>query len=171
MAGLPAIGTIVSVGPVLSPRAPRSGSPLAMPVVHSMSLPPALFAGHCRLWSPDAGGRSYSRPVQFSGRHLFVNGDFRSGQLKVEVLDRSGSVIAPFTADACVPVSGDGTRLAVTWNAASLGDLAGRRVRFRFTMTAGRLFAFWVSATPSGESGGYPAAGGPEFSGPIDARR
>jgi hypothetical protein len=31
------------------------------------------------------------------------------------------------------------------------------------------LFAFWISAKPTGESGGYPAAGGPQFSGPIDA--
>ena len=33
-------------------------------------------------------------------------------------------------------------------------------------MTRGRLYAFWVSPWPTGESRGYPAAGGPEFSGP-----
>jgi hypothetical protein len=88
--------------------------------------------------------------------------------LRVELLDESGIVIAPFTADTCQPVSSDGTKMAVRWNAANLGDLAGRVVRFRFTLTKGRLFAFWVSAKPTGESGGYPAAGGPEFSGPID---
>ena len=118
---------------------------------------------------PNEPGALTTRPVRFSGGHLFVNGDFRRGQLRVEVLDRSGGVIAPFTAEACVPLSGDGTRLAVNWNGASIGDLAGRPVRFRFTMTRGRLFAFWVSAKPTGQSGGYPAAGGPQFSGPIDA--
>lgn len=118
----------------------------------------------------DAAGTLTTRPVQFKGRHLFVNGDFRQGQLRVEMLDRNGGVIAPFTADACAPLAGNGTRMAVNWNGGSLGDLSGRAVRFRFTLTKGRLFSFWVSAQPTGESGGYPAAGGPGFSGPIDAR-
>jgi len=46
--------------------------------------------------------------------------------------------------------------------------LAGEIVRFRFTMSRGRLYAFWVSPWPSGESRGFPAAGGPAFAGPID---
>jgi hypothetical protein len=114
-------------------------------------------------------GTLTTRPVQFKGRQLFVNGDFGEGQLRVEVLDRGGNVIAPFTAASCTPLSGNGTKMAVTWNGGSLSDLAGSVVRFRFTLTRGRLFAFWVSAKPTGESGGYPAAGGPGFSGPIDA--
>jgi hypothetical protein len=130
-------------------------------------------------WLPDGGGiirgrvggagTLTTRPVQFKGRHLFVNGDFHQGQLRVEVLDRNGVVIEPFTAGACTPITADGTKIAVNWKDASLADLAGRVVRFRFTLTKGRLFAFWVSAKPTGESGGYPAAGGPGFSGPIDA--
>jgi hypothetical protein len=116
-----------------------------------------------------AAGTLTTRPVKFSGGHLFVNGDFTQGELRVEVLDRSGRVIAPFTSAACEPMTGNGTRLAIKWNNARLGDVAGREVRFRFTVTRGRLFAFWVSAKPTGQSGGYPAAGGPEFSGPIDA--
>jgi len=117
----------------------------------------------------NTAGTLTTRPIKFSGRHLFVNGDFTQGELRVDVLDRSGAVIAPFASAACVPVTGNGTKLAVTWTGAALGDLAGREVRFRFTMTRGRLFAFWVSRKPTGESGGYPAAGGPGFAGPIDA--
>ena len=116
----------------------------------------------------NAAGTLTTRPVRFNGRHLFVNGDFGEGQLRVEVLDQGGNVIAPFTAAACAPVAGNGTKLPVTWNGANLGALAGRVVRFRFTLTKGRLFAFWVSPKPTGESRGYPAAGGPQFSGPID---
>jgi hypothetical protein len=118
---------------------------------------------------PNTAGTLTTRPMTFTGSPLFVNGDFSGGELRVEVLDRSGAVITPFTAEACSPISSDGTKHAVRWNAASLGDLSGREVRLRFTVTRGRLFAFWVSAKPSGQSGGYPAAGGPEFSGPIDA--
>ncbi len=116
----------------------------------------------------NAAGTLTTRPLQFNGRHMFVNGDFRDGQLRVEVLDKSGEVIAPFTAAACMPVSGNGAKMAVSWRGGSIGDLAGRAVRFRFTLTKGRLFSFWVSAKATGESGGYPAAGGPGFSGPID---
>jgi hypothetical protein len=120
--------------------------------------------------APNAAGTLTTRPIRFSGGHLFVNGDFTQGELRAEVLDKSGAVIAPFTSAAAAPVTGNGTRLAVNWTGVHLGDLAGRDVRFRFSVTRGRLFSFWVSANPTGESGGYPAAGGPEFSGPIDSR-
>jgi len=116
----------------------------------------------------NTAGSLTTRPMTFSGKHLFVNGDFDRGQLRVEVLDRESNVIAPFSSAACSPVSGNGTKLPVTWSGANLAALAGRVVRLRFTLTRGRLYAFWVSAKPSGESGGYPAAGGPSFSGPID---
>jgi hypothetical protein len=118
--------------------------------------------------TPGTAGSLTTRPLRFSGSHLFVNGDFSGGHLRVEVLDKAGTVIAPFTLDRCTPVSGDAARIGVSWSGAGLNDLAGRVVRFRFTLTRGRLYAFWVSATPTGESRGYPAAGGPAFSGPID---
>ena len=124
-----------------------------------------------RVTSPaPSAGTLTTRPVHFSGRHLFVNAELGSGQLRVEVLDRDGHVLAPFTLASCAPVTGDGTRLPVRWASGSLDDLAGEVVRFRFSMSHGRLFAFWVSPWPTGESRGYPAAGGPEFSGPIDQR-
>ena len=117
---------------------------------------------------PDAGTLT-TRLVRFDGQHLFVNADLGEGDLRVEVLDRDGSVIAPFTRDGCLPVTGDDTRISVRWKAGSLADVAGRPVRLRFSMSRGRLYAFWVSRWPTGESRGFPAAGGPEFSGPVDA--
>jgi hypothetical protein len=114
-----------------------------------------------------AAGSLTTRPLRFTGRHLFVNADVH-GELRVEVLDRAGNVIAPFSSAGCVPVTGNGTRTAVRWNAGDLAAVSNREVRFRFSLTRGRLYAFWVSPRPSGESRGYPAAGGPEFSGPID---
>ncbi len=126
-------------------------------------------AGIIRGRSNDGAGTLTTRPVRFTGKHLFVNADLQQGQLRVEVLDRAGAVIQPFAAAQSVAVTGNGTRLAVRWNGAELGALAGRDVRFRFSMTRGRLYSFWVSPRPSGESRGYPAAGGPEFSGPIDS--
>ena len=118
--------------------------------------------------SMDGTGSLTTRPVRFTGKHLFVNADVQQGELRVEVLDRAGAVIAPFSSAACGPVRGNATKSAVSWTDADLGTLAGRDVRFRFSLTRGRLYAFWVSPRPSGESRGYPAAGGPGFSGPID---
>lgn len=114
-------------------------------------------------------GHLVTRPLRFSGRYLFVNADVTGGALRAEALDAVGQPIAPFTRDRSVPVTANGTRLAVTWAGVdSLEALAGRAVRFRFELTRGRIYAFWVSPWPSGESQGYPAAGGPGFGGPID---
>jgi hypothetical protein len=110
-----------------------------------------------------------TRPVRFSGSYLFVNADVRGGELRVELLDRQGRVIAPFTRDACVPITADGTRLRVRWGIETVTAAAADVVRFRFFLTRGRLYAFWVSPWASGESRGYPAAGGPEFTGATDA--
>ena len=118
---------------------------------------------------PGDAGTLTTRVITFTGEHLFVNADLRKGQLCAEVLDESGTVIAPFTRAACLPIVEDGTKQRITWsNVPSLAAVKNRKVRLRFSMTYGRIFSFWVSADPAGHSGGYPAAGGPEFSGPID---
>ncbi len=116
-----------------------------------------------------APGTLITRPVRFSGRHLFVNLAAPSGELRVEVLDDSGRTIAPYTSAACVPVRGDSTCARVVWSdAADVAALANRPVRFKFTVSNGALYAFWVSADPDGASHGYVAAGGPGFTGPVD---
>jgi hypothetical protein len=100
---------------------------------------------------------------------MFVNVDAPKGELRVEALDESGKVIAPFTAANSVPISGDKTRQQVVWNgAADLSKLNGQKVRFRFTLRNGQLYAFWVTPDANGASFGYVAAGGPEFDGPTD---
>ncbi len=127
-------------------------------------------------WQPESPGVARraahgvltTRSLRFTGGHLFVNADLGGGELRAEILDRSGRTIAPFTRDACVPVTGDATRLPVTWTKGRLADLASQDVRIRFSLTRGRLYAFWVSPAESGRSRGYAAAGGPEFQGPID---
>jgi len=122
--------------------------------------------------SMDAGsteGTLTTRPVRFGGRHLFVNLDADQGQLQAEILDEAGTVIEPFTKANCMPVSTDETLVPVTWQGADdLSALAGKTVRFRFYLTRGSLYAFWVSPDASGASHGYVAAGGPGFTGPTD---
>ena len=114
-------------------------------------------------------GTLVTRPVRFSGKHLFVNVAASSGDLRVEALDVSGATIAPYTAAACMPVRGDSTCAQVTWNgAADLSPLAGRAVRFKFHLANGALYAFWVSPDASGASHGFAAAGGPGFTTTTD---
>lgn len=122
--------------------------------------------------SLDAGekrGTVTTRPVKFSGKHLFVNVAAPRGELRAEVLDEAGKIIAPFTAANCRPVRGDSTLQAITWQgAADLSKLAGKPVRFRFHLRQGQLYAFWVSPESTGASHGYVAAGGPGYTGPTD---
>ena len=56
---------------------------------------------------------------------------------------------------------GDATKLAVRWQGADdLKALAGKPVKFRFTLRRGKFFAFWLSPEPSGVSRGYIAGQG-----------
>jgi hypothetical protein len=117
-----------------------------------------------RLDPSPGPGTLTTRPLTFSGRHLFVNLDAPDGELRVEVLDREGRTVPLYGADRAVPVRGDATRARVKWTgAADLAAVVGQTVRFRFQLTRGRLYAFWVSPSPDGASHGYVAAGGPGF--------
>ena len=87
----------------------------------------------------------------------------------VEVLDKEGRVIKPFTRSKCTPIRSDKTSQPVKWGRqADLSALVGQPVRFRFHLQGGRLYSFWVSPERSGASHGYVAAGGPGFTGTTD---
>src|SRR5688572_6362612 len=103
-----------------------------------------------------------TRPLQFTGSHLFVNAD-AAGELRGEVLDRAGRAIDGFSIDRCNAVRGDSTRAMVTWTGDSLARLAGQPVRLRFMLSNTKLYAFWVSRSARGESSGYLGGGGPAF--------
>jgi len=127
--------------------------------------------GFASMEAGDEMGTLQTRPVTFKGKHLFVNLDAPEGELKVEVLDAEGNVIAPFTLENCIAAATDETKLEVEWtNASDLSSLRERPVRFRFHLRSGALYAFWVSEHATGESNGYLASGGPGYSGPRDVR-
>ncbi|MCY3019051.1 MAG: glycosyl hydrolase family 32, partial [Planctomycetota bacterium] len=83
--------------------------------------------------------------------------------------DEQGRVVAPFDREHCKPVRGDSTKRAVTWDGAELSAAAGRTVRFRFHLTRGSFYAFWVTPDAGGASYGYVAGGGPDLGGAVDA--
>jgi len=126
--------------------------------------------GFASLDAEDTEGVVTTRPVRFNGRYLFVNADMDHGELRAEVLDADGQVIAPFSRENCAPLSEDATMTRLRWTGTqNLSGLVGKTVRFRFYVKSGSLYAFWVSPVESGASHGYVAAGGPSFDGPVDS--
>jgi hypothetical protein len=125
--------------------------------------------GFASMDAGDKEGTLTTRPVSFKGKYLFVNVDAPAGELRAEVLDEKGEVIGPYRAADCAPVRGNKTLQRVVWkDAADLGRLAGKTVKFRVHLTRGKLYALWVSPEDSGASHGYVAAGGPGFLEPTD---
>lgn len=117
--------------------------------------------------SMDAGaevGVLTTRPLTFDrGSSLFVNAAARGGELRAEVLDVEGRTIKGLGLDLCVPMSSDGTRWRMRWTTGcDLASLQGKPVRFRFHLTNGSLYAFWVS-DGGGSSDGFLAGGGPGY--------
>lgn len=106
-------------------------------------------------------GAVLTRPVRFSGRHLFVNAALGRGTLRAEVTDEGGAVIPGYSETDCEPVTGDGVKVRVRWKSADdLCPLVGKTIRFRFVLSdteldGGDFYAFWVSPTLKGESRGY----------------
>lgn len=117
----------------------------------------------------DEQGSLTTRPVIFTGSRLFVNAACAKGTLRVEILDQEGNPIAPYTLEACQPLSADSTLMPITWKTtADLTALRGQPVRLRFVLTQGALYSFWVSRDATGRGDGYVAGGGPGFTGMTD---
>ena len=147
----------------------RSDLPYKPGAYRSVGLATLRRDGFVSRDAGDTEGMLTTRPVSFSGKHLFVNADVDGGELRAEVLDEQGKVISPFSLANCKAVTADKTLQQITWKgAADLGELSGKSVQFRFTLKNGALYAFWVSPETSGASHGYVAAGGPGFTGPTD---
>ena len=115
--------------------------------------------------------------MTFRGKRLFVNVNCPDGELRVDVLrddvmnffESTEPVAEPFTYAACIPIRADSTLCEVRWKGVEdLSSLAGRPVRFRFHLTRGSLYSFWVSPDQRGASHGYVGAGGPGFTSNVD---
>ena len=55
--------------------------------------------GFASMDTDASGGVLTTRPVTFQGTHLFVNAAAAKGELRAEILDEKGAVIAPFTVE------------------------------------------------------------------------
>lgn len=118
--------------------------------------------GFVSLQSADKNGYLVTRKVSFDGDYLFVNAVLeKGGELKVEVLDDQGNVIKGFSKNESVPMKGNSTKFKMLWNKnTSLSSLKNTPVQFKFYLSKGELYSFWVSPWETGESRGYTAGGG-----------
>jgi len=111
-----------------------------------------------------------TRKLSLQGKHLFVNADCRGGELRAEVVDEDGKILAGFERKNSAVLRGDGTRQRLDWRESQdLAKYAGRPVALRFYLKNAKLYSFWITHDSSGASNGYVAAGGPGFRGPVDA--
>ncbi len=126
--------------------------------------------GFASLEAGNAAAALTTRPVTFSGTRVFVNADVRQGgELRIEILDKEGRPVRPYTLENCKAVTTDSTLEPVVWNGADdVTALRNRPVCFRFSLRRGSLYSFWVSRDATGCSDGYVAGGGPGFTGPTD---
>ncbi|WP_206366963.1 hypothetical protein [Sphingobacterium sp. SGG-5] len=114
-------------------------------------------------------GTLLTKPLTFKGKHLFVNVDCPQGELRVEILDEQNRVLKEFSSKKSSPIRVDKTLYKVQWDAGDdLSALAGKAVKFRFHLTNGKLYSFWVSPDKSGASYGYLGGGSPGVDGAVD---
>lgn len=103
----------------------------------------------------------------FDGNYLFVNANVSSkkGQLLVEILDEEGNSIPGYSKKECLAMKKtDHTKYMITWKGKKdLSDLKGKKIKIKFYLQNGQLYAFWISPSERGESRGYTAGGGPEL--------
>lgn len=125
--------------------------------------------GFASMEAGKKAGHLVTRPVTFDGKYLFVNVDCPEGELRAEILDERSKVIKPFSMKHCKPTRVNKTLHQIEWTGGEdLSSIAGKPVQFRFQLSNGKLYSFWVSPDKSGASYGYLGAGGPGYDGVID---
>lgn len=125
--------------------------------------------GFASMEATSKKGVLLTKSVRFTGKHLFVNVDCPDGELRVDVLDEKGRVLTQFSAKTSHPIRTDKTLHKVEWETGNdLSALVGKPVKFRFHLTNGKLYSFWVSPEESGASYGYLGGGSPGVEGVRD---
>ncbi len=93
--------------------------------------------------SLDAGeeeGSVVTRPFKLPAGKLYANADAQHGELRVEVCDIQGTLLA--TSEV---VQGDLTQIEIRWKQGTLADLKEQPVSLRFKMRNARLYSYWLA--------------------------
>ena len=74
-----------------------------------------------------------------SGDQLLVNVNALKGELRVEMLDGVGQVVAQSK-----PLTGDLPREPVKWAKGNIAELKGQIVSLRFILRNGQFYSYWL---------------------------
>lgn len=98
--------------------------------------------GWCSMQASFDGGRIVTVLLVLPKGEFFLNAKADWGQIFVEVLDLQGSVVDEMKSE---PIRSDGVCLPVKWpKGKTLAELAGKKVKLRFTLKNALLFSWKV---------------------------
>ena len=80
-----------------------------------------------------------TEPFKLPGTKLLGNVDAPKGELRGELLNGDGNVVAKSK-----PLTGDVLREPVTWAEGNIADLKGRTASLRFTLRNGQFYSYWL---------------------------
>ncbi len=133
--------------------ASRHGEGFGKMAIGLATLPAGRFVA-LQAEKADIPGILQTLPLTFEGTDLIVNADVADGDLRVELLEANGSVLAGFSREQCRLLPVDPLRYRVVWQTdktfMSIGDAEkGRPLSLRFILHRGKLFAFQVRSPES----------------------
>lgn len=98
--------------------------------------------------------------------YLFVNAAAQA--LRVEVLDENNRVVPGYAIADALPFRGDSCAAPIRWHEHQTMP-ALPHCKLRITIDSGDIYSFWFSEHPDGRSGGYLAAGSPDYGSDRDS--
>ncbi len=91
-------------------------------------------------------------------KYLFVNA--KADSLIAEIVNADGNVVKGYSFEDCIAFSGDSTSTMISWKGGNdLSFLNNSNFKIRFRQENGELYAFWLSNTTDGASGGFVSGG------------
>ena len=94
--------------------------------------------GFVSLDATEKEGRVESRPFRLPAKELLVNVDASGGELRAEILDSAGEVVARSAA-----IRADAPRARVTWEQGGLTGHQGREISLRLMLSRASLYSYW----------------------------
>jgi len=126
----------------------REGRPIREPWDMAIGLAKLRRDGFASLDGGDEPGIVLTRPLTFAGKTLYVNADVADGgYVKVAVLSRKSEPIVGFGLEDAVAVTGDRTKLQVTWKDRSQlkpSSSVTDHYRLKFEIKNAKLYSFWI---------------------------
>jgi hypothetical protein len=117
----------------------RRRPPRAEPDTGAISLAVLRRDGFISLDAGETEGTIQTKPFELPGSKLFVNIDTPKGELRVDVLDGTGKVVAQSE-----PLSGDLLCEPVTWAEGTIAKMKAQNVSLRFTLRDGQFYSYWL---------------------------